>query len=170
MRRLITSFFVACLYVFVMIPANAVTLDYNFSFSNIVNGGGTVGGTIFGLTDDATSAATSVVVTSNTLGFGVGEYIGSPISNSFTLSGGVITALDFLLFGSFNLTPDVICCSLRLGGSSLANAGLSNNPNNIIASSDAALSFSLIPLPAALPMFLLALAGLGFVARQRRQA
>ncbi len=28
----------------------------------------------------------------------------------------------------------------------------------------------IIPLPAALPMFLLALAGLGFVARQRRQA
>ena len=172
MRRLTTIFFVSCLYVFVMTPANAVTLAYNYSFTNIANGGGTVEGTIFGLTDDATSAATRLIVTSNTLGFGVGEYVGFASNNSFTVSGSVITAINFLSFGVLNSAPDVICCSLSFTTIPSLGlvAGLTNEPGSAKRAFGTGLSFSLIPLPAALPMFLLALAGLGFAARKRRQA
>jgi hypothetical protein len=66
-------------------PVSASALTFDFSFTNVT-------GVISGLADNATSAATSVQVTSNTAGFGIGEYVGNPRNNSFTVSAGVITA------------------------------------------------------------------------------
>ena len=69
-------------------PVSAGALTFNFSFTNSIYPE-TVTGVISGLVDNATSAATSVQVTSNTLGFGLGEYVGSPVTNHFTVSGAI---------------------------------------------------------------------------------
>jgi hypothetical protein len=103
-------------------PVSASALmSFNFSFGGVT-------GVISGLADSGTSAATSVQVTSNTAGFGLGEYIGNPGTNSFTVSAGVITGVNFSSFGHNNASPAVTCCSLGL--LSLVG-GLSNDPNNI---------------------------------------
>jgi hypothetical protein len=112
-------------------PVSASALTFNFSFTNSTYPE-TVTGVISGLVDNATSAATSVQVTSNTLGFGLGEYVGSPIANTFTLSGGLVTSFDFTSFGGENTSPAVTCCSLGLTLSGLpAGAALTNKVNEI---------------------------------------
>jgi len=80
-------------------PAFADPLDFDFTFTGDAVFPGTVSGEIEGLTNNATSAATAVFVTSAT--------IPSPISptyntvqnaslyNSFTVTNGVITAVSF---------------------------------------------------------------------------
>lgn len=85
----------AVIFALSSLAAHATTLDFNFTFINAVNGGGTVTGIVRGLVDNATVAATSVEVLTNTDGFGIGEYVGDPIANSFTVSSGVVTAFDF---------------------------------------------------------------------------
>jgi hypothetical protein len=114
--------------------ANADPLSFDFSFTSI-NPAETVMGVITGLSDNTnTSAATSVQVTSNTAGFGVGEYVGNPINNSFTVSGGMVTAYDFLDVGAANTSPAVTCCSLLISSDffgALA-AGLTNLPREVI--------------------------------------
>jgi hypothetical protein len=37
-----------------------------------------------------------VIVTSNPAGFGLGQYVGSPLDHSFVVSGGDITSANFL--------------------------------------------------------------------------
>jgi hypothetical protein len=108
-------------------PVSAHALSFNFSFTNSTVPE-TVTGVITGLVDNSVSSATSVQVTSNTAGFGLGEYVGSPVPNSFTVSGGVITFYLFQSFGESNTSPAVTCCSLGL----LENvAALSNSPGLI---------------------------------------
>src|SRR5262249_18378983 len=85
-------------------PASALT--FHFSFNNAAANDpaqSLVQGFISGLQDNtALQAATSVRITSNPAGFGVGEYVGSPSFNSFTVTGGAITAFDFVSFGVNN--------------------------------------------------------------------
>jgi hypothetical protein len=96
-------------------PAHA--LDFNFNFTG--NDGNTVGGTIYGLEDNATSAASDVVVTSasNTLHSVVGSVFQfqsnttNLFSNSFTVSNGVLTN------ASFDIRKEGL--SLLLGNNSL---------------------------------------------------
>ncbi len=147
----------------------AITLDFNFSFDNAVNGGGTVTGIVRGLTDDATSAASSVEVLSNTSGYGIGEYIGNPLTNAWTVTAGVITDFEFLAFGADNCCSAVTTSSLDLEvnpffGPSVA--GLTHDPDSVAASDRANLTFtstkiSAVPVPAALPLMVLGLASLG---------
>jgi hypothetical protein len=100
---------VACsLWLGFVTSASALSFNFNFTGSD----GFTVRGVIAGLTDNATSHATSVQVTFNVGGFGIGEYVGSPIRNDFTVSGGQITHETFLGFGAGNTSPAVTCCSL----------------------------------------------------------
>lgn len=83
-------------------PAQAVTVDFNFSFSN---GTDTVSGTIFGLVDNATSAATSLVASGGVLGGGLIEFVTSPMEpliNTFSVLNGVLTAVDF-----YNTSGDI---------------------------------------------------------------
>lgn len=71
---------------------------YEFAFNNTANGGGTVHGTVtLPSSADGTYAASSVVVTSNTTGFGLGEYVGDPANNSFVVFGGNITGASVFL-------------------------------------------------------------------------
>ena len=85
-------------------PAHA-GLDFNFSFTGDATGFvlGTVTGEIFGLTDDATSVPTDLVITSAPAGLGMPAFP-YDLSNApglhfsgdtFTVSGGAITATDF---------------------------------------------------------------------------
>ena len=110
-------------------PASAVTIG--FSFSNTTgNISGTVTGEIIGLTDNTTSAATSIVLDSVPSGLGfsfttpfdVIPNATTIFNNSFTVSNGVITsgyffglnnvlssghAFDFCIgFSQANCTPD----------------------------------------------------------------
>lgn len=114
----------------------AAAVDFKFQFENELNGGGTVEGLILGLSDEGTSAATSVEITSNTAGFGLGEYVGNPLINSWTVSGGTLTDFAFSSSGSRNTSPAVTDNTLFLNSSLLAGAsfraGLSNSPGSIV--------------------------------------
>jgi hypothetical protein len=149
------------------LPASALTFD--FSFTNAAaNGGGTVMGVI--TLNAANNAALSVQVTSNTssLGsFGIGEYVGNPFANSFTVSGGLITAADFLSLGVDNMSPDVTCCTLGFA----VRAGLSDSNSRLPLSNSPNLTFTPTPLPAALPLFAGGLGALGVLGwRKKRKA
>ena len=155
--------------------ASAATLTFDFSFTNSANGGGTVMGVITGLLDNATSAATSVRVTSNTAGFGIGEYVGNPPSNVFTVSGGTITApYIFESFGVLNTSPAVTCCSLAFNLTAgiigaEPTAGLANDRGSVILGSGATFT-PVVPIPATLPLFATGLAGLGLLGWRRKKA
>jgi hypothetical protein len=127
---------------FISMATGSVKADtFSYSFTNVANGGGTVTGTI--ILNAADTAATSLTVDSNTLGFGVGQYIGNPIDNSFTVVSGQITSALFIDFGGFNSSPDVTCCSITLSlATSLGNqAGLTNLPFTRASSDLAGLTF-----------------------------
>ena len=115
---------------------SAAAVDFKFQFENDLNGGGTVEGVIRGLSDEGISAATSVEITSNTSGFGLGEYVGDPLINSWTVSGGILTGFAFSSSGSRNTSPDVTDSTLFLNSSLLAGAsfraGLSDSPGSIV--------------------------------------
>lgn len=98
----------------VSVSAHALPI-VGFTFDNAANGGGIVTGQILGLSDNATGAATSVRVISNTAAdFGVGEYIGNPTFNSFTMTNGVLTDYNFEAIGSYNIPPAITEASLFL--------------------------------------------------------
>ncbi|KXI30971.1 PEP-CTERM sorting domain-containing protein [Paraglaciecola hydrolytica] len=111
------------------------SLIFDFSFTNSVNnGGGIVTGEILGLLDNATGSATSVRVLSNSSGFGIGEYIGSPGLNVFTVFAGELISFDFVSFGINNLPPAVTDSTLKLTFNSdniLGIAGLANFDNRV---------------------------------------
>ncbi len=154
---------------------HAVTIDFEFSFENLAKGGGTVTGIVRGLEDNATSGATSLEITSNTAGFGVGEYIGTPSFNTWTVVNGVLTAFDFVSFGVAGTAPQEVTDSSIRMTSLLRGVGLTNEPN-LVRSSDETLETLVftqvapVPLPASLPLALIGLLGLVGIARRRRSA
>jgi hypothetical protein len=125
-------------------PAEAVSFTFEFDNSNASLGDGFVTGIVRGLGEDGTFGATSVEILTNTAGFGIGEYIGSPTSNTWTLAGGNLLSFDFVSFGSANSPPDVTTSSLWLTNTlSLGNqagfltnspdfVGGRNNTNNLV--------------------------------------
>ena len=125
--------------------------------------------------DNATSAATSVRVTSNTAGFGIGEYVGNPPSNVFTVSGGTITApYIFESFGVLNTSPAVTCCSLAFNLTAgiigaEPSAGLTNDRVSINFA-DGPTFTPVVPIPATLPLFATGIAGLGLFGWRRKKA
>jgi len=159
-------------------PANALTFQFSFTNSAINDPAQSlVQGIISGLQDNtASQPALSVQVTSNPAGFGLGEYIGIPTGNSFTVSAGIITHAGLLVFGIDNSSPQVTCCTLDLafylGGQS--DAGLGNHLNSV-QQAPANVVFTPVaqtPLPAALPLFATGLGALGLLGwrRKRKQA
>ncbi|MBE7384754.1 MAG: PEP-CTERM sorting domain-containing protein [Leptolyngbya sp. SIO1E4] len=116
----------------------AMAIDFNFNFDNALNGGGTVTGVIRGL-EEGTGAATSVEVLSNTTGLGIGEYVGNPLTNSWTVLGGEIVAFDFLSAGVLNTPPAVTDAllffdSTELSGASF-RAGVAPSPGPFVTGS-----------------------------------
>lgn len=107
-------------------PTQAGAVSFNFTFANAAAGhNGTVTGTVSGLSDNGASQhADSLQITGNTEGFGLGEYVGSPSQNNWTLSAGNIVSFNFFALGSSNV-GGVTCCSLFL--SSAAGQGGLNN-------------------------------------------
>jgi len=74
-------------------PVKANTFSYSFTNTALLPGTDIVKGTI--TLNAADTAATSLTVDSNTGGFGLGQYIGSPSHNSFTVVSGNIATADF---------------------------------------------------------------------------
>jgi hypothetical protein len=151
----------------VVLPRAAMALSFNFSFTNnTYNGGGTVTGIVEGLTDNATSAATSIQVLNNTAGFGIGEYIGNPRSNSWTVLGGSIQSYNFLSFGIYNSSPAVTDSTLFFFSDSYRSfAGLANSPTGVYNSPEPA--FTAVPVPA--PALLPGLVGMSLAFLRKRQ-
>jgi hypothetical protein len=162
---------VAMTFTVFSVPAYA-SVVYDFTFDDMVNGSGIVDGTVtLPSSANGTYAASSVVVTSNTPGVGLGEYVGNPNPNTFLVSGGNITDADFLDFGVFNSPPAVVCCALRFelvsgvlsGDMTVINSGIAVAQNPVTFTLQAA------PLPAALPLFVSGLGALGLLGWRRKR-
>jgi hypothetical protein len=158
-----------------ILPRAAMALSFNFSFTSIVspfNGAGSVTGIIEGLTDNSTSAATSVRVLSNTAGFGIGEYIGITSNNSWTVLGGALQSYNFDSFGQNNFSPAVTDSALYLSNSGAFSpgtyAGLTNSPDTNYINSNSGLTFAAVPVPA--PALLPGLVGMSLALLRKRQA
>jgi hypothetical protein len=170
-RALVALILIAC-----ATPGEATTYQFSFVNQNYGSGTARVVGIIRGLAEDGVSAATSVSITSNPDGFGIGEYVTSPPGsqlNTFTVAGGGIPSpYQFESFGNLNTNPGMACCSLVL----LAGFGdaLTNDPAHAIPG-DSAITWSVlsevavVPLPAALPLFASGLGAIGLLAWRRRK-
>jgi hypothetical protein len=174
----------AALTLSVFAPPAYADVVYDFTFDNSANGGGTVDGTVtLPSSVDGIYPASSVVVTSNTAGFGLGEYFGGPFAitnNTFVVSGGHITTGDaaidftaFLDFGDANHSPVVTCCTLEFAvfATTILAGGLSDMNGEVTDGPDDPVTFTLAttPIPAALPLFTSALGALGFFGWRRKR-
>lgn len=142
----------------------AEAATFSFSFTNTANGSGT--GIVTGLVElpdgDFTNLpATSVQVLTNSEGFGLGEYIGNPDFNFWSVAGGQIVSVDFVSFGNSNAVPAVTCCSLGMTIFSSPVGGLSNSPDRIGFNGDAVVTFTAVPRGAPEPSSLLGFITLG---------
>lgn len=151
-------------------PARAATLDFAFTFTNTLFGGGTVTGVVRGLADNGLSNATSVEVTGNTDGFGLGEYNDQPDFNVWQVATGQLVSFLFEVFGAANSAPAVTCCTLQITSADGGSAGLSQNPSGGSSTAAAGLTFrrieaSAVPAPSAALVLACAL-GLAGLARR----
>ena len=168
----------AALTLSVFAPSAYASVVYDFTFVNSENGGGTVDGTVtLPSSANGAYAASSVMVTSNTAGFGVGEYVGFTqdiTDNTFVISGGEITnASMFLIFGETNLAPGVVkCCTLDFDAfASILAGGLSDVGGDVNDGLDDPVTFTLdtTPIPTALPLFATGIGVLGLFGWRRKR-
>ncbi len=165
----------ACLMASLTHRAMAVPIAFDFSFLDL-HTGHTVSGVVSGLQDNATASASSVFVSYNSGGYGIGEYIGDPLVNSWTVINGEITLAFFLVRGIWNMHPDVVCCSLVMAvdPSEFSTAALSTDPTiNKSPLPDTVLAFTprstnVVPVPSALALLGAGLFGL-VVSRRKRK-
>jgi hypothetical protein len=132
-------------------PSFADPLTFTFSFHDALFGGD-VAGIVEGLENNSVQAATSVFVTSNSLGYGIGEYVGDTAVNLWIVANGQIVGVEFLSHGAFNTLPDVVCCSLFITDSPIASdtiiGGLTNLPTSLGANADSIVTFARVTAPA----------------------
>src|SRR5262249_13260375 len=165
-----------------VLAAPVYAVSFNFSFTNnpvLGDVAGTVIGRIDGLTDTGASAATGVFITSSPplLGYPLSasdNILSQPsvsiTSNSFTVTSGVLTAMDFRVgFPIPNTTPaETFLLSLILNpGSFFVANRISDAVDHKVESLSA--TFSPVPLPAALPLFATGLGALGLLAWRRKR-
>lgn len=170
----------AMLALMIAVPADAATLDFNFSFTGTFQSEGLVTGIIRGLTDNATSSASSVEVLTAAGGFGMGEYVlptSIVIYNTFTVTSGAITDWAFSAFEGGSV-PSNNCCSLAFFSQSFLRsssaAGLSPNRSLTVLTEVPGLAFtpavSAVPLPAGGWLLLTGLAGVAALKRRKQIA
>ena len=166
MRRILAAL-VATTAIWIAVPAEAVT--FQFSFTNVGNGGGLVEGLVGNLVNNAIGPG-EVEIISNTRGFGIGPYMGG--DNLFTVTNYVITDVSFLALGENNPNSATGCCSLLLGPR--GDAGLSSVPVLPGHALNANLTFwtnvAQVPLPAPFALLAAGLALLAAVGWRRRRA
>ncbi|GEA27198.1 hypothetical protein MiAbW_01758 [Microcystis aeruginosa NIES-4325] len=155
--------------------ASAAT--FNFSFGNVTGPvSGTVQGTLTLPDGDGTNAATSLIVTSApsalgyTLPLDVLANLTNLVSNSFTVSGGVITASSFAAQNSgaaltLNFFPGTIGSVFTVQGSAAAFSG-------VVDLNSTTLTFTptvptTVPEPATV-LGLLSVAGVGLLCKGRK--
>ena len=165
MNRFVSSLFAVLLVFLAVTPAKALT--YKFEFSSNFN---TVEGIIEGLVDNtANQAATNVVITSNTGGYGLGTYFpptATVFQNDWTIVNEVITDAIFLAAQDIpGLDPILtLTTSANPGDTQLIQLNLAMFSDVLSVTGSI---FTLIPdvpqipLPAPLILLLTALAGLG---------
>jgi hypothetical protein len=175
-------------------PSHASTLSFDFSFTNTLGvTPGTVTGQIYGLSDNATSAATAVIIDSYPaiLGsvatpFDILSYplvAGNPnsvVANSFTVAGGQITNVNFYADGQCLPSPPCGYAPLFLylgtGSSPSAYVFGASDPltglsNGAVQAESDFITFTPTPLPATLPLFATGLGALGLLGwRRKREA
>jgi hypothetical protein len=147
--------------------ATPVSIAFSFHDDNF---GSDITGIIEGLDDNGSGqAATSVVVTSNSAGYGTGEYVGVPNINIWDLVNGVITSVYFISFGINNTAPDVVCCSLVITNDLLPNepvaGGLQDTVDTLDYNGSSLVTFTIrnstVPLPQTILLLIAGLACLG---------
>lgn len=105
----------------------------------------------------------------------MGEYIGVPDLNSWTVSGGEITSYSLLAFGVRNSSPDVTCCSLHLDSGVQDGTGLSPRPDEVGFDVERVADIVFTPVSGAVPeaptwaMLVLGFAGLAAAGRMSRR-
>jgi hypothetical protein len=154
----------------------AHAMNFDFSFSDNPAEGGTVAGTvygeIFGLTNNATSLPTDVVVYFYPAGItplptaapldinAYAAYLGEHINGSgFTVTNGVITGEDYQIYGGY--------FDLDSGGNSLVSSNVLTRVQN--TDGLAGVNFSATPLPSTWTMLIAGFVGLGFFAHRGRK-
>lgn len=150
--------------------AFAATLDFDFSFSQTGLPQFSVTGTVFGLTDNATSAASSVTILTDQGAFTLDHFLAG--FNAFTVTNGVLETASFGGFGT-NATREAYL-SFGINGitgdteaqytSTLIGGGFGTGVQGI-ATFEAS-SAAPVPLPAG---GVLLLTGFGAVAAMRRR-
>jgi len=161
-------------------PVYAVSFD--FSFTNqfpLGDVNGTVTGRIDGLANTGASAATGVFITSSPLQLGYplsasDNFLSQPsisiVSNSFTVTSGVLTAMDFRAqFPIANAIPAenfLLTLILNPGSEFIANRFGEFTDTKVVSLSA---TFSQVPLPAALPLFATGLGALGLLGWRRKR-
>ncbi|WP_424964570.1 VPLPA-CTERM sorting domain-containing protein [Dinoroseobacter sp. S375] len=177
--------FISLVCAFLLAAPSANALSFDFSFSNTVgNVAGTVTGTVSGLADNATGAATSLILTSVPAATGgqtnpntsdVVQWTAIDV-NSFTVTNGQIT--DFMFSAVLEAAPvfeffclgDPACAPV--GAETLYGTAFFAVPFTFVGTDGgfAGVTFTptAIPLPAGLLLMLSALGGLGAARRWRR--
>lgn len=138
---------------------------FTFSFYNWANGGGDVTGVVRGLADNATSAASSVEILSNTAGFGLGEYVGTASANQWTTKNGKLLDFEFL-------AESLLLVRWLESGRYWTEAGLSEIPGGLGSAGGGITHLKFdpplgeVPLPASLSLLAGALLGLRMLQRR----
>ncbi|MET1414356.1 VPLPA-CTERM sorting domain-containing protein [Roseibium sp. HPY-6] len=160
--KIVKLYLIAALASFLSITvSSAAPVDFSFSFSNDFFD---VSGVIYGLEDDTIDqAAQSVIVESNTRGFGLGDYVNDAaalvIDNRFSVSGGEIIFADF----ASALLPD----SLLVFSTVDDTAFLMGLPGAVDGSPEFNKLPTPVPLPYSFPLLAAGMFGLACLKRRR---
>jgi hypothetical protein len=157
-------------------PAHAVGLDYDFSFINAANGGGTVTGYVV-CSNNTTCGTAEVVITGNTdpTQFGLGTYENATGQfDTVTITNGSITSamVEVFLGGNDNSSLffyyNTVCCGNGFGLTPYSEAfPLGSVDATNLFNADP--TFGTTPLPAALPLFATGLSAFGLLGWRRKR-